>query len=82
VRACDHSEPERVRHSFPVRPAFRCEGEHRLDQRLELERRAYLAEEACLALAGVPEAVRRAGRDRCNVAGLRHHLLISDAKPE
>jgi hypothetical protein len=63
VRARDHGEPERVRHALAVGLAVGRQAEHRLDQRLELERRADLAEEAGVGLAGVPEAVRRARLD-------------------
>ncbi len=82
MRARDHCEPERVGHPLAVRLALGREAEHRLDERLELERGAYLADEAGLAVAGVPEAVRRAGLDRKDVARLRHDLLVADPEAE
>jgi hypothetical protein len=53
----DHGEPERVRHPLAVGPAVGGEVEHRLDQRLEGERGAHLADEARLDVAVVPEAM-------------------------
>jgi hypothetical protein len=68
VRLRDHREPQRVRHALAVRLAVGREREHRLDQRLELERRPDLADERDRFVACVPEAVRRAGRDREELA--------------
>jgi hypothetical protein len=82
VRVRDHREPERARQSAPARLALGREREHRLDQRLELERRTDLAEEPRLLVAGVPEPVRRARGHGHRVAGLRSQGLAADAQPE
>jgi hypothetical protein len=78
----DHREPQRVRHSLPIRLSFLCELEHRLDQRLELERGRDLAEEANLVLAGVPEPVRRTRLDRDHCARPRDQLALSRPQAE
>jgi len=65
-----------------VRLSLRGEGEHRLDQRLELERGPYLAEETCLALAGIPEAMGGARRDHGDVAWSCEERLLADAEAE
>ena len=58
------------------------EREHRLDQRLELERRAHLADEPRPALAGVPEAMRRAGRHGQDLARAGDQLPVADPEAE
>ena len=82
MRVRDHGEPQRVRHALPVRLAVGGEGEHRLEQRLELEGRAHLADEVGLFLAGVPELVRRAGRDGQPLAGAGDELLPADPEAD
>ena len=62
VRVRDHREAQQVRHPLAVRLAVGREGEHRLEQRLELQRRPHLAHEVRDVVAGVPELVRRSRR--------------------
>ena len=81
VCARDHGQPERIGHALAVRLAVCGEREHRLDQRLELERGAHLAEEARVGVAGVPEAMRRARLDRHDLAGPGDDLLAPAFKP-
>ena len=67
---------------MPAGLAFRGEREHRLDQRLELECRVDLAEEACLLGACVPELMRCSGRDDELVAFVCTNGLAADAEVE
>ena len=78
----DHGEPKRIRHSLPVRLAVGSEREHRLEQRLELERRPHFADEADRLLACVPEAVRGAGLDGGDLAGPEQELLAAGLQAE
>ena len=56
----DHGEAHRARQAALAGLALGGEGEHRLDQRLEPERRPDLQEEACRLVCGIPEPVGRA----------------------
>src|SRR5207245_1070487 len=78
----DRGEPERARQPLAVRLAVDGEREHRLEQRLELQRGPHLADEANLVLAGVPEAVRHPRLDRRDLAGAERQLLSADLQPE
>jgi hypothetical protein len=73
----DHCETKRVGHALAVRPAVVGEPEHRLDQRLELQRRADLGPEARVGLARVPELVRRTGIDAERLTRLCHDRLLA-----
>ena len=66
------------RHALPVRLAVGGEREHRLEQRLELQRRPDLADEPDRLVAGVPELVRRSGLDDRDLAGPERQLLAAD----
>src|SRR5436190_1754641 len=78
----DHGEAQRVGHALPVRLAVGGEGEHRLEQRLELEGGPHLADERRLVVAGVPELVRRPRRNRQAPAGARDELLAADLETD
>src|SRR5213592_1387966 len=82
MRPCDYGEPQRIRHAFPIRPAGLGEREHRLEQRLELERRPYLADEAHLVVAGVPETMWRARFDNGDLAAAEHELFLAALEAE
>src|SRR5918992_1755231 len=82
VRLCDHREPKGVRETLAVRLALGGQGEHRLDQRLELECGPSLGEEASCDLARVPETVRGGRRNRDDRAGLCDELGAVDLQAE
>jgi hypothetical protein len=82
VRVCDHGEAQQVRHALAVRLAVGGQGEHRLEQRLELQCGADLADELCDVVTGVPEPVRCAGRDGQTVSRSRDELLAPDAEAD
>ena len=82
MRLRDDGQPERVRHPLAIRLPVGGEPEHRLDQRLELERRADLGAEARGALARVPELVRRARLDHEGLADAGDVPLASDLEAE
>jgi hypothetical protein len=82
MRLGDHGEPERVRHALAVGLAVRGEAKHRLDQRLELERRRDLGDEAQLVLPRVPELVCCAGLDRERLAWAGGDRFVSELEPE
>ena len=69
MRVGDDGEADRVRHAPRVRLAVGGEGEHRLEEPLELERRADLAAEAGPCVAGVAEAVHGARLDGDDLSG-------------
>src|SRR6187551_3576037 len=71
----DDGHAHRVRHALLVRLAVGGEGEHRLEEGLELEGGADLRREACLVGADVLEAVDCAGLDSDGVALVGHDLL-------
>jgi hypothetical protein len=73
----DHGQAERAWHALHVRLAVGSEPEHRLDQRLELQRGADLCAEAQRLFAGVPELVRRAVIDQRDLARTELKLLAS-----
>src|SRR5436305_14779458 len=50
------------------------------NQRLKPQRRAHLQQKARVGLAGVPEAMRRARLNGCDLAWARRELAIADAK--
>jgi hypothetical protein len=54
------------------------EGEHRLEERLELKRRSHFADESDRVRAGVPEAMRRSSLDDGGLPGSERHLLAPD----
>ena len=78
----DHREVQRVRHPLAVRLAVGGEREHRLDQRLELQRGPDLADEVRDLVAGVPELVRRAGGHGEALAGAGDELLAADLEAD
>jgi hypothetical protein len=82
VRLRDHGQPERIRHALAVRLAVGGEREHRLEQRLELERRPHLADKPDRLVARVPELVRRARLDNGDLAGPEGQLLPADLQAE
>ena len=82
MRVRDHRELQRVRHPLAVRPAVGREREHRLDQRLELQRRPDLAHEVRLLVTRVPELVRRPRRNREPLAGAGHQLPAADTEAD
>jgi hypothetical protein len=82
VRLRDHGEPEQVRHALPIRLAVCGQREHRLQQRLELERRPHFADEAHLAVARVPEAMRSSGLDDEHLVALERQLVSADLEPQ
>src|SRR5204862_2461437 len=75
-------EAERVRHPFPVDLAVGCEGEHRLEQRLELKRGPDLADELRDVVARVPETVTRPGGNRQPLPGPCNGLHASDLEAD
>ena len=78
----NHGQPQRVRHAFPVRLAVGREREHRLEEGLELKRRADFADEADMFLACIPETMRRSGLDHGDLARPERHLLASHLEAE
>src|SRR6185437_12886958 len=71
-----------IRHPLAIRAAVRCEVEHRLDQRLELQRGPDLTDEVRDLVAGIPELVRRARGHRKALAGSGDELLPADPEPD
>src|SRR5437763_4749786 len=82
MRVRDHGEAQQVGHALPVRLAVGGEREHRLEQRLELQRRADLADEPDRLIARVPETVRGAGLERYELARAEGLLLPAGLQPE
>jgi len=82
VRPRDHGQAQRVRHALLVRLAVGRKREHRLEQRLELERGPNLAHEVRDAVARVPEPVRGAGRHGDALAGAGNALLAADLEAD
>ena len=78
----DHGEPKRVRHALAIGLAVGGEPVHRLDQRLELQRRTDLADEVRGLVACVPEPVRRLRRHRQPGAGACDELLAADLEAD
>ena len=82
MRAGDGGHAHRVRHALAVRLAVGGEPEHRLDQRLELQRRADDTVEHDRLVAVVPERVSRAGLDSAVSPCSSRIALAADAQVE
>src|SRR5215218_3122001 len=82
VEGCvrDDGQAQGVWHPLPVRLALGGEGEHRLDELFELQRRTHLARETGFLLARVPETVGGPRRDGEPLSGTRDELLPSEPK--
>ena len=82
MRAGDRGHAHGVRHALAIRLAVAGEAEHRLDQRLELQRGADYAVEHDGLVAVVPELVGGAGLDDGALAALELDALATDAQVE
>jgi hypothetical protein len=82
VRVGDDGEPEHAGETAGVGLPLLGEGEHRLDQRFERERRPNLAEEACGAVTRIAEAMGRTRRDDDGLARSRLHDVTVEAQLE
>ena len=82
MRVRDHSETQRVGHALAVRLAVGREGEHRLDELLELQRGPNLAHEVGLVAARVPELVGSPGRNGHSVSRPGRVLLATEAEAD
>src|ERR1700745_316724 len=82
MRVCHPREPQGVRHALAIRLAVGGEREHRLEQGLELQRGAHLADEVGFLLSRVPHLVRRARGNREPLPGAGDELLAADLEAD